>query len=33
MWRLNTFVIVTVFALGGVSVARAIEVFIFGVMP
>jgi len=33
MWRLDTFVVVTVFALGGTSVARAIEVFIFGVMP
>jgi hypothetical protein len=29
MSQLNTFVIVTVCALGGVSVARAIEVFLF----
>jgi len=33
MSQLNTFVIVTVCALGGASVARAIEVFIFGVIP
>lgn len=30
MSQLNTFVIATVCALGGVSVARAIEVFLFG---
>lgn len=30
MSQLNTFVIVTVCALGGVSIARAIEVFLFG---
>ena len=33
MSHLNTFVIATVCALGGASVARAIEVFIFGLMP
>jgi hypothetical protein len=30
MSQLNTFMLVTVFALGGASIARAIEVFLFG---